>query len=402
MGAMKYQWMSRVAAVLSCFVGWNVSFAADEASWFPLMAWNAAPDDPAALKQMRECGLTVAGFVNPAMLDACHAAGLKAIVSDSRANGYDWANVDENVARTNIVSLVAAVGKHPALYGYYLIDEPNSRLFPGLSKVSRLIRELSPGKWAYINLFPNYASREQLGTQTYEEYVEACAAQCQPLQLSYDHYALMDDGSLRHGYWQNLEQMRAAALKHGVPFWNIVLAVAHFNYREVTSADMRFQVYSTLAYGGKGISYFTYFAPIVGNYRMAAVDQFGNKTATWDHLRNINLQVRQLAPTLLKLKSDDVYHFAPIPDQCHGPSANSLVKDIGGKDIMAGDFTHEDGSRYVMLVNRDVVKSHYCAPIFTQAPKKVSMISPYTGQWTGFAGENTWLAPGQGVLLKLE
>jgi len=31
----------------------------------------------------------------------------------------------------------------------------------------------------------------------------------------------------------------------------------------------------------------------------------------------------------------------------------------------------------------------------------VEMISPYTGQPTPWAGEQNWLSPGQGVLLKL-
>ena len=34
-----------------------------EQPFFPLMAWNHAPNDPAVLKKMRDCGLTVAGFV---------------------------------------------------------------------------------------------------------------------------------------------------------------------------------------------------------------------------------------------------------------------------------------------------------------------------------------------------
>ena len=91
-----------------------------QTNFFPIMAWNHAPNDPAVLKKMRECGLTVAGFVATSALDACHAAGLKAIVSDNRSANYDWTNVDDKVARTNIASLVAQVGKHPAVYGYYL------------------------------------------------------------------------------------------------------------------------------------------------------------------------------------------------------------------------------------------------------------------------------------------
>ena len=99
------------------------------------MAWNWAPKDRAVLQKMREAGLTVAGFVAPETLNACRAAGLKAIVSDPRTSGYDWNNVDEAKARKNVTSLVAKVGRHPAVYGYYLwaitrrVDPPIIRTF---------------------------------------------------------------------------------------------------------------------------------------------------------------------------------------------------------------------------------------------------------------------------------
>ncbi|MEO7297211.1 MAG: hypothetical protein ABI042_01395 [Verrucomicrobiota bacterium] len=371
-------------------------------NFFPVMAWNHAPNDPAVLKKMRECGLTVAGFANPSTLDACQAAGLKAVVNDPRCGDYDWPNVDDNKARTNIASLVGEVGKHPAVYGYYLRDEPPASFFPGLAKVAAHIHELDPEKWAYINLFPNYAEPWQLGTANYAEYLDKFVASCKPTVLSYDHYALLDDGSLRGGYFQNLEQMRTAALKNKLPFWNIVLSVAHFNYREPTAADLRFQVFSTLAYGGKGIAYFTYFASETGNYRGAPIDQFGNPTAAWDWMQNVNLQIEKLAPILLQLTSDDVYHFGAVPDGCHAPGEKSLVKASADGNFMCGDFTHHDGSRYVMLVNRDVVKSHVCSPQFRVAPKKVQKISSFSGNAVAFEGEQLWVAPGHGVLLKLE
>jgi hypothetical protein len=371
-------------------------------SFFPIMAWNHAPPDPAVLTKMRECGLTVAGFVNPKHLDLVHAAGMKAIVSDARVGGYDWTNVDATTARNNVGSLVAEVGKHPAVFGYYLRDEPPVSYFAGLEKVASAVRELAPGKWPYINLFPNYADApSQLQTKDYPEYLEKFIATCKPPILSYDHYALLDNGALGGNYWKNLEQMRAAAKKAGVPFWNIVLSVGHFNFREPTAADLRFEAYSTLAYGGRGLSYFTYFAPQVGNYRGAPIDQFGNPTPTWFIMQNVNLQVLQLAPTMLKLTSDDVYHVAAIPDGCHGPTDKSLLTAVNG-DAMAGDFTHADGSRWVMIVNRDVNKSFPCVPTYRTPPKKVMKLSPYTGSLVNFEGEQIWVAPGAGVLLKLE
>jgi len=390
-----------LSLLLATCCGLSAQAPADT-NFFPIMAWNSAPNDPAVLQKMRDCGLTVAGFVSPSALDACHAAGLKAIVSDARTSGYDWANVDEAKARQSVASLVSEVGRHPALYGYYLRDEPNAAMFPGLAKVADLIRELSPGKWPYINLFPDYANAAQLGTTNYAEHLERFVAICRPAIISYDNYSLMDDGSVRDNYWSNLEAVRAASRKHALEFWNIVLASAHFSYRELTAADFRFQVYTTLAYGGRGLSYFTYFTPSHGNYRMGPIDQFGNQTPTWYFMQHVNLQIQKLAPTLLQLTSDAVYHFGPLPSGASAPPTNSLLTSAGGDTLMAGDFTHRDGTRYVMIVNKDLAKSRTCAPKFRTPPRRVQHVSAYTGGLTPFEGEDVWLAPGAGVLLKVE
>ncbi len=369
--------------------------------FFPVMPWNYVPNDKQVVQKIKECGFTVAGFAAPATLKTLQAAGLKGIVQDPKIYNYDWTKVDPKVARSNVVAAIKPLAKNPAVYGYYLRDEPPTTFFPGLSSVASVVHELAPDKWAYINLFPNYAENWQLAASSYEEYLEKFVAACHPQQLSYDHYALMDDGSLREGYWRNLEQMRVASKKYNLPFWNIVLSVAHFNYREPSAADLRFEVYSSLASGARGLAYFTYFAPQVGNYRGAPIDQFGNPTPTWGWLQNVNLQIQKLAPTLLDLTSDDVYHFGSIPNGCHGPSTNSLVANMGA-DFAVGDFTHTNGTRYVMVVNKNVTKSAVGWPEFRKSPKAVKLISPYTGQPIAFEGEQVWVAPGAGALLKLE
>src|SRR3954463_456879 len=80
--------------------------AAEPDAFFPIMAWDGVPNDPAVLKKMHDCGLTVAGFVPPAALDHCQAAGLKAIVSDPRVGGYDWEKVDAKQARKRVTELI--------------------------------------------------------------------------------------------------------------------------------------------------------------------------------------------------------------------------------------------------------------------------------------------------------
>src|SRR5215204_5519315 len=97
----------RLALVLAVLAFGGLSaHAAEPAPFFPIMAWDGVPNDAAMLKKMHDCGLTVAGFVPPAALDACQAAGLKAIVSDQRVGGYDWQKVDAKEARMRVTELI--------------------------------------------------------------------------------------------------------------------------------------------------------------------------------------------------------------------------------------------------------------------------------------------------------
>jgi hypothetical protein len=389
-----------VAAGLTSFIAFSIQAAAVSDEFFPVMPWNAVPNDQAVIDKIKDCGFTIAGFVPPEALPKCRKAGIKAMVNDPRINNYDWATLDAATARKKALPAIEAVRKNPAVYGYFLCDEPGASSFPGLAIMTSLVRDTAPEKPAYMNLFPNYAGPGQLGADTYAQYLDEFASTVRPAWMCYDHYALMDDGSLRPSYWANLEEMRATARKYNLPFWNIILAIAHFHYRIPTADDLRFEVYSSLACGARGIVYYSYFNYPIGNYRGAAIDQFGHRTPTWDNIQNVNLQIQKLAPTLLKLTSDSVYHFGTVPQGCQGPDTNSLVAAMNG-DFGVGDFTHVDGTRYVMIVNEDVRTSTPCFPRFRHAYKSVELISPFTGQAEPMGGEQTWLSPGAGVLLEL-
>jgi hypothetical protein len=386
-------------------MGWaRVALAGDKKAegFFPIIPWDAVPKDAAKLQRVKDCGFTVAGLCHANELEAVEKLGMKAMVEDGRTVSFDWRNPDPAVAKKNVESLAADVGTHQgAVLGYLLVDEPHPVLFKGLGVMTAAIKEAAPGKVPFVNLLPNYANNDQLGAASYEEHLERFITDVKPTVLCYDHYALLEDGSLRGEYFKNLEQVRAAGKKHGIPFWNCVLAVGHFAYRVPNEADFRFQAYTTLVYGGKGIVYFKYTSPDVGNYRLAPIDQFGNETVTWGNLRRANLEVQTLAPWMLKLSSDAVYHFGKVPDGAKGPSEKSLVKAAKG-DVVVGDFTHEDGTKYVMIVNKDVKRAGLPLPEFRKAPKRVWRVSSYSGEMFEFVGEQVWLGPGQGVLLKIE
>lgn len=366
---------------------------------FAVLPWGWTPGDAPTLESIRACGFNLAGFVAPEHLDAVANAGLQCIVSDSETHVSDEiAALEETEIERRVTSLVSRVGNHPAAFGFYLRDEPGANAFPGLGRWAAEFKKASPGKPAYINLFPNYASSAQMNVPTYEEYVESFVTTVQPAFISYDHYALMAGGTLRDGYFSNLEIVRAASLKHGLPFWNIVLSNAHFDYAEPSPAGFRFQLYTTLAYGARGVSYFTYFTPNVGNYRLGPIDQFGNKTPTWDMLRNVNLQLHRLGPLYLTLKSVNVFHHPNVPGGCSGMDTSRFLSSLSGGDLLVGEFEDTGANPFVMVVNKSLQASTNFQLAF-KTPGTIQFVSPYTGSLNNWAGENVWLAPGQGMLL---
>jgi hypothetical protein len=366
---------------------------------FAILPWSWAPADREALADIRDCGFNLAGFLKPEHLDLASQAGLQCIVSDAsiHAGDAEAALPEDEIAR-RVDAVAERTANHPATFGYYLRDEPSAAIFPGLAKWAAAVTKAAPQALPYINLFPNYATAQQLGAATYQEHLDAFVATVKPRFISYDHYALMDDGSLRESYFANLEAVRATAQRSNLPFWNIVLSNAHFHYAEPTDAGLRFQLYTTLAYGARGISYFTYFAPTSGNYRLAPIDQFGNKTATWDRLRLVNLQLHKLGPTYVTLKSVNVFHHPNVPTGSAGLESSRHVAEVKGDDLLVGEFDGPRGEAFALIVNKSVHHSTWFRAKFRKAGA-IHQVNAYTGAAQPWAGENNWLAAGQGMLL---
>ncbi|MCG3150151.1 MAG: hypothetical protein PCFJNLEI_03629 [Verrucomicrobiae bacterium] len=345
---------------------------------FVVLPWgqpprDLTPPDPTVVADLRECGFNLAGFIAPGDLDFFHAAGLPGIVKG------DWTD------------------KHPAAFGVYLRDEPGAQNFPDLARQVAA----RPHALCYINLFPNYATPAQLQAASYEEYLETFVTTVRPQFISYDHYALFEDGSFGGGYFPNLEAVRAQAVRSGLPFWNIVLSNAHYQYAEPTPAGLRLQLFTTLAYGARGISYYTYFTPPTGNYRLGPIDPDGRKSPTWFMLREVNQQLHQLGPTYVTLTSLNVFHHPNVPAGSQGLASSQWLTELTGNDLLVGEFVDPQGRPFVLVVNKSLQRSCSYHLQFRQ-PGQVQVVNSYTGTVEIRSGEHNWLAPGQGMLLFLQ
>jgi len=375
--------------------------------FFPVMPWSRTTGTAEDLAQIADCYMTLCGFCRVEDLDNIAAAGLQGIVQDSRLR-YDWrGEVDETAMRQNIAALCGEVGQHPALYGYYLTDEPIASEFPKLAAAADAIRIYDPDAVPYINLYPNYASSAQLGVESYEDYVRRYVEVCNPPYISYDNYCLMEGWTRYADYFANLATVREVALDSDIPFWNIVLCTGHYCYRIPSEDDLMFQMYTTLAYGGQGISYFIYHTARHANYRLGPVDEFGEVSDVYYSLRRVNRKLSNIAPVVLKLQSTRVTlvlneeePLFELPAECEAFRANELVAGVSGGQFALGEFVDGKGHAYIMIVNIDLERSARYEIALADDSARLRLVCDLDGvERAGNARD--WIGPGQGCLFRI-
>ena len=293
-----------------------------------------------------------------------------------------------------------------ACIGYRLFDEPSTALFPKLRERAAAIRNARPGKLDYINLYPDYASEKQLGVgelrprraspEAYDEHVERFLEELDPAVLCFDHYPIFRPGpgdttsrsrSARDGYCRNLAAIRRGALKRGIPFWNYFNTAPFGPHTDPTEAQIRWQVYTSLAYGAKGVMYFTYGTPNTFEFPRggAILRRDGSRTRHWYQARRINARIRKLGPTLMKLRSTSVHRVKPGDDATKA-LAGTPVRAIRRTerdpphDYLVGVFRHVDGRRAVMLNNYRFAFTAWPTVEFDVPPQQVKEIDGHSGR----------------------
>ncbi len=160
---------------------------------------------------------------------------------------------------------------HPALYCYYITDEPSAAAFPALGRLVDHLRRRVRRTWPTSICSRPMPTTISLARPAIRLLLieNTCGStwRSRPGLVSYDHYQFANDGDL-DGYFLNLAMIREVALAANVPFLNIVQACSWTPVRRVPQPDeMRYLVYTTLAYGAQE-SYYVYCVGAHGGHRL--------------------------------------------------------------------------------------------------------------------------------------
>jgi hypothetical protein len=398
-----------------------VSTAKDVERWqigMPIATYYAGPEVTDAIaKQMADAGFNLI-WVTEANIDIAHKYGLRALL---HAPELSPATLRDPAQRARLDALIDRVKNHPALYGYYIIDEPSAGQFPGYGALVTYLRERDPSHLAYLNLFPTYANNEQLGTQgdtvtAYKEHLRLYIEQVKPDLLSYDHYHFTASGHDGDQYFLNLAMIRRAALDAGIPFMNIVQGCTWDPGMRAPNADeMRFLNYTSLAYGAQALSYFVYYHEPFYHMLKEKVGMMmwpdGSTTAQYAAAKELNPQFIAIARELQPLRSLGAYHAGVVPWGAEAlPEGAPFTIEFTGEGqstmpaegMLLGYFGNTPGKPTHALVVNLSYKHPVTATIV--GPSRLSVYNVFTRKWQRASGRRvtTVLPPGAGQLVRIK
>ncbi|MBQ7256633.1 MAG: hypothetical protein IJS60_02950 [Abditibacteriota bacterium] len=376
-------------------------------------------------KDMYDCGFNVTHFIPPTEVKFAKKHNLKAhvFVDSTGESDADYATKAQNFTKR----VIKEVGKNNLddLYMVYVQDEPNARedTVARLSAYADAVRESCKCK-PYINLYPIAVSPAGLGVESYDKYIDTITQSCKLDYISYDNYsfsvgnnpdAVGYTNSVRNYnfnenyFYSNLEAIKKGADINRVGFINIIQSVGALSWPDPDDYIIHVQGWSSLAYGAKGISYFTYQTPNLGNWRNAPYDEYNMKSPAWRYVAHMNYAIHNIGAIYKSLKNINVFHMGYVPKGCKDKSSAINVKNLslsplrGEANVVAQEFVDKAGKQYAMIVNKNPDYSVAVGIEFNKGNKIFKVEDRSTGgDVKSFGGEDVYIMPGHGVLLYAE
>ena len=250
--------------------------------------------------------------------------------------------------------------------GAFVTDEPGQSKFAGLVSGRKAFRQYYSKYLYYANLFPNYATVDQLsGTTgveiTYEEYLRSYLETVQPQILSFDFYGMRSKGTeVSSGYYEQLYICSKLANEYKVPFWPFIQACTFSGGTRVpTRTDILWQVGSNLVYGAKGIQYFCYMEPYeTSGWEGNFVDRNGKKTALFPYFQEANAQIANMDEILMVSSKVAMMQFGESPAPFNEEEKKTFVTSCRelssvdtSSDLLIGVYDHGGKSAYYVFNN---------------------------------------------------
>ncbi|MFZ4262057.1 hypothetical protein ACFRAE_08440 [Sphingobacterium sp. HJSM2_6] len=341
---------------------------------------------------------------NLKLLELAEKYGFRVTVADPRIFGTD----------EEIEDAVNAYKNHKSLAGYYIKDEPDSTEFDWASKIYKKLIALDSVHIPHVNLFPNFVIPNYEKNHV-ERWVNLVGAE-RLKYLTFDQYPFMVNGRIRPTYYENLEIIRRVGLKYQVKTSAYLQSVGIIDaYKRPSESELRFNMYSALAYGIKRPVWFTYWTPTNAGKEIftdAIIDPFGRKTDLYEPFKNLNEEVKQIGNILYESNAIEVYHSGlDSAIAIQKLPAHFIFQPLSHTDdLLVSKFLRANGEQYIMLVNKSLtVPKNFRIKIQSEAVPNITALEiknqklVYTSMKVDDKNAfNTYLTAGEGRLFLIK
>lgn len=271
--------------------------------------------------------------------------------------------------------------------GLAVKDEPSAKDFDGMAGVNKALQELTDGKIMFTTLFPVFVETYRLYLddspsdmwEAYIRYVREYMTKVKPDVLVYDLYISMaEDGTLLNPldsltysgqqnvkeYMQSLSFFNKVAKEFNVPFWTTVASYNHIRGNQYTKKQTEWMVNTSLAYGAKGMQYYTYWPTMDGTNsenwedptKTGMVTHCGTPHDTYYQIQEINRNIQMVDDVLMTSTHKGIIQYGV--QNCEVVLDDVLYNygglyAISGGDTFVGCFERE-GKPVYYIVNNSV------------------------------------------------
>lgn len=289
--------------------------------------------------------------------------GVKSWINDYILNSELEKGISPSTARKMASEYMAS----PAFAGNYLLDEPSCDRFPALKKICGAYHDIFPDKSMYVNLLPNYAPASCYPDGSFREYVAEYCRQFDTPMVSQDSYPInIENGAkvINRDYFEGLnvtaEAARDYGRRHELYIYSTCDNINDCKRYLPSISDLRFEAYSSLAYGAKTLSYFCFDTPPCAKRSPSyAMRKLGHATELYYRGKELTREIGLLSEIYVKyrwIKACSVKangsSGAALPEEA---IRDGYIEEIASNgDLLVGVFESADAqkaSRAYMIVN---------------------------------------------------
>jgi len=265
-------------------------------------------------------------------------------------------------SESDISAVVAQLKNLPNKYGYYVKDEPTIDDFSKINVINNFLKKFDSSALNFTCLLPSYGAYKWSDSAiTYDEYVDAYIKYAKPQVLAMDYYLYTPSSTPNlntYDLWKDLGYLRQKSSETGIPYWHVFQAVTNWEtcgIENMTLEKYMVQMNAALAYGAKGVSYFT--------GTNAIVTENGEKSALYDSLSELNAKVSNIGNLLLDATSTEIYHPRLSSDESNGYNLSNVEESAyisnfnslssRNKNTICSVFEGADYD-YIVITNKSV------------------------------------------------